>query len=625
MLRVVKWGIVVGLWGGLALSLLLAWYAYDLPSLDEALVTDRRPTLTIAAANGTVVTVRGDKFAGAVRVEDLPPALPDAILSTEDRRFYSHFGLDPIGLARAMWSNLWAGRVVQGGSTLTQQVAKNLFLSPQRSLKRKVQELMLALWLEHKFTKDQILTIYLNRVYLGAGTYGVEAAAQAYFGKSARRVSLPEAALLAGLLKAPSRYNPRSSPERAAGRAKQVLHNMVAAGSLDPATAEKAIKQLPAVAGRPVPTVPGRWFTDWVVGQLDGYVGQEAGDLTIITTLNLPLQKEVEEIVARHMKGEGRKRGASQVAVVVLNHDGALRALVGGRDYEDSQFNRATTALRQPGSAFKPIVYLAGLEAGLTPESVFDDSPVKIGDWSPSNWDNKFRGAVTLTEALAESINTVAVRVAAKAGPQRVAQVAARLGITTPMPDDLGLALGTAEVTLMDLVTAYVPLANGGFGVFPHGVTEIRDRNGNSLYRRDGGGAGRVIERRYVLAMQKMLAQVMRTGTGKNAALGGRPAGGKTGTSQDYRDGWFIGYTAELVAGVWVGNDDGTPMKGVTGGGLPARLWKAIMLAGHKGIPARDLPRPPAASTEVPQVETAPPQAPAERDLLDRLKSFFGG
>ncbi|CCQ72024.1 GT51 : b-glycosyltransferase/PBP transpeptidase (candidate murein polymerase) [Magnetospira sp. QH-2] len=616
----------MGIWGVVALAGLLGWYAYDLPSVDQALIADRRPTITIAAANGTVVTTRGDKFAGAVRVEDLPPALPDAILSTEDRRFYSHFGLDPIGLARAMWSNLWAGRVVQGGSTLTQQVAKNLFLSPERSLKRKIQELMLALWLEHEFTKDQILTIYLNRVYLGAGTYGVEAAARTYFGKSARHVTLPEAALLAGLLKAPSRYNPRSSPERAAGRARQVLLNMVAAGTLDKAAADRAAKRMSAVVGRKAPAATALWFGDWVVGQLGGYTGHDAGDLTIITTLNNRLQKAVENIVARHMNNEGRRRGASQVAVVVLNHEGALRALIGGKDYAQSQFNRATLAKRQPGSAFKPFVYLAGLETGLTPETVMDDKPIKIGDWEPGNWDDKFRGAITLTEALADSVNTVAVRVARRAGPAHVTEVAERLGITTPLPDDLGLALGSAEVTLMDLVTAYVPLANGGFGVFPHGITEIRDRAGQPLYRRSGGGIGAVVQGRHLQALRKMMIQVMKTGTGKNASFGNWLAAGKTGTSQDYRDAWFVGFTGELVAGVWVGNDDGRPMKGVTGGGLPARIWKDIMRAGHKGLPLVGLPAP---ASRAPISRERTPSAPdpqtREPDLFDAIKSLFGG
>ncbi len=605
-----KWLAVTAIWSGVGLAALLVWYGYDLPDIDDALTTDRRPTITLAAADGTVVATRGDRFAGAVRVEDLPPHLPRAILATEDRRFYDHFGVDPVGLARAVVANVSAGRVVQGGSTLTQQVAKNLFLSPERSLRRKVQELLLALWLERRFTKDQIFTIYLNRVYLGAGTYGVEAAARTYFDKPAARLGLAESAMVAGLLKAPSRYNPRANRKLAIARATQVLANMVDARMLTPEAAARAEADLPRVVRRRGPGNRAGHFGDWVMTRLAGYSGAETGDRTVITTLDRDLQAAAEAAVARRM-AEGRKRGAGQAAVVVMDGDGAVRALVGGVDYRDSQFNRATGARRQPGSAFKPFVYLAALEAGMTPDTVIEDAPISVDGWSPANWDGRYRGPIPLTEALARSVNTVAVRVARRVGPGRVAATAERLGITGDLPRDLSLALGSAEVTLIDLVTAYVPIANGGYGVFPHAILEVRDRDGRTVYRRRGGGPGRVAEAAHVVALRGMLAEVIRSGTGRAADIG-RPAGGKTGTSQDHRDAWFVGYAGNLVAGVWVGNDDGRPMKRVGGGGLPARIWRDILA--------------PAGSGEAPVIEViaAPDRTPAPAgDLLDRLRALF--
>ncbi len=597
------------IWGGVALAALVVWHAYDLPDIDDALVADRRPTITLAAADGTVVATRGDRFAGAVRAADLPPVLLQAILATEDRRFYDHFGADPIGLARALVANLAAGRVVQGGSTLTQQVAKNLFLSPERSLRRKIQELLLALWLERRFDKDEIFTIYLNRVYLGAGTYGVEAAARTYFDKPAARLTLPEAALIAGLLKAPSRYNPRADRDLAITRARRVLANMVDAGYLSEAEARRAGAELPRVTRRRGPRNEARHFGDWVLGRLDGYSGAETGDRTVITTLDRGMQAAAEEAIARHMV-DGRERGATQAAVVVMDGTGAVRAMVGGVDYRNSQFNRATDALRQPGSAFKTFVYLAALEAGMTPRTTIEDAPITIDGWSPANWDGRYRGAVTLTEALARSINTVAVRVAGRVGPKRVAGVAERLGITADLPRDLSLALGSAEVTLLDLVAAHAPIANGGHGVFPYGISEVRDRGGDVVYRRAGAGPGRVVEARHLKALRGMLAEVIRAGTGRAADIG-RPAGGKTGTSQDYRDAWFVGYAGDLVAGVWVGNDDGRPMKAVGGGGLPARIWRDTLASVRPG-----------AATAVEVIE-APAPGPSDRDLFDRLRALF--
>ncbi len=578
----------MAVWGIVCLGAMVAWYAYDLPDVDRALAATRRPTVTIVAADGSVLARLGDLYGMPVRLDDLPPALSQAVLATEDRRFYSHFGLDVIGLARAALANARAGAIVQGGSTITQQVAKNLFLTPERTLKRKVQELLLALWLEYRFAKKQIFTVYLNRVYLGAGAFGVEAAARRYFAKSARHLSIYEAAMLAGLLKAPSRDNPRANPDGAAKRAAQVLANMVAAGYLSPAQARAAKARKVRLAG-PAKGRMGRHFADWVLEQVSSYVSPGDRDITVTTTLDTRLQRLAEARVGSLLRGAGRAAGISEAALVAMAPDGAVRAMVGGRDYGGSQFNRATQALRQPGSAFKPFVVLAGLEAGLAPESRFTDAPVVVGNWRPRNFNGVHRGPVTLAQALAQSINTVAVMVAERAGRDRVIGVARRLGVTARLKPTPSLALGAAEVSLIELTGAYAPFANGGIGIWAYGIEAIRDAGGRVLYKRAGSGPGRVVKPAHVAAMNAMLSAAITSGTGRAAQMS-RPVAGKTGTSQNFRDAWFVGYSAQLVTGVWMGNDDGRPMRKVTGGGLPARLWREFMSAAHEGIPARPLP-----------------------------------
>jgi penicillin-binding protein 1A len=582
-----KWMATAVVWAGVAGLVLVAIYGYDLPDVGQALAVSRRPSVTLLAADGTEFASIGDLYAQPVEVRELPPHLPRAVLATEDRRFYDHFGLDLIGLARATAANLRAGRVVQGGSTVTQQVAKNLFLTPERTLKRKVQELLLALWLERRFSKDQILALYLNRVYLGAGTYGVEAAAQRYFGKSARQLGLYESAVLAGLLKAPTRYSPARDPDRTAARTRQVLANMVDAGFISEAEAVAARRQerrLQAVAARH-PRL-ARHFADWVLEQVSSFVGPTDRDLVVATTLDVRLQRAVEARVRAFLDGPGGKAGVGEAAVVAMTPEGAVRAMVGGRDYGESQFNRATQALRQPGSAFKPVVYLAGLEAGLKPDDRFFDGPVSIGAWSPRNFTGKHLGDVTLRQALAESINTVAVQLAERIGRRRVIDAARRLGLTSEMEAVPSLALGSEEVSLTELTAVYAALAAGGVAAWPHGIVEIREAEGRVLYRRQGKGQVRAADPDAVATLTDMMSEVLASGTGKAARLD-RPAAGKTGTSQDFRDAWFVGFTADLVCGVWMGNDDGAPMRQVTGGGLPAQLWREIMLAGHEGVPAR--------------------------------------
>ena len=576
----VKWGLTLGIWAVLIAGGAVAWFAWDLPDISELQQDARRTSVVLGAADGSRLASYGDLYGRYLEVDKLPPALPAAVLAIEDRRFYDHPGFDVRGLARAFVVNLSEGRVAQGGSTITQQLAKNIFLTPERSFKRKAKELILAIWLDAKFTKDELLSLYLNRVYLGAGTYGVEAASQKYFGRSARDVTLYESAMLAGLLRAPSRYNPSADPAAAHARAVTVLNAMVEAGYVAPRTATAAAEERSDYRGGEVSQGAGRrYFTDWSLEQVSGFVGLNADDLAVETTFDPRLQALAEQAVAR-FADEAAAAGASQVALVAMTPQGAVRAMVGGRDYRHSQFNRATQARRQPGSAFKPFVYLAAFEQGYKPDSRVQDAPLTVDGWSPRNFGGEFLGEVTLREAMALSLNSVSVRLFQDVGPERVAAAARRLGITGDLTVHPSLALGSSEVTLLELTSAYATLANGGLGVVPYGVSEVRSPSAEVLYRRTGSGLGRVVDKAEVRMMHDVLSAVVAWGTGKDAAIG-RDVAGKTGTSQDFRDALFVGYSTELVAGVWLGNDDGTPMRAVSGGGLPARIWQDFMAAAH--------------------------------------------
>jgi len=582
----------LALWSAIIGGGALGYFALTLPDTNQLTIAERRPSVTILASDGSIIATFGDLFGQPLTLKEMSPYLPKAVVATEDRRFYGHFGIDPIGLIRAGFTDLRSGHVVQGGSTITQQLAKTVFLSPERNLSRKVREALLALWLEHRFTKDQILEIYLNRVYLGAGTYGVDAAAHRYFGKSAAKLNLYESAVIAGLLKAPTRFNPTRDKEKTAARAAQVLDLMVETGAIDQqqaAAAEKSGVELNRVA---LIQPAMRYFADWIADQVRDFAGTSDRDLKVRTTLDPHLQNLAQSAIADVLTRRGLQDAVSQGALVAMTPEGAVRAMVGGRDYNESQFNRATQAQRQPGSAFKPFVYLAGIEAGLRPDDRFVDGPIQIGNWRPHNYTNRYLGEVTVAEAIAESINTVAVQVAQRAGIPQVIAVANRLGITSDLAQDASIALGTNEVNLLELVSAYAPFANGGSGVLAYGITEISDTSGKTLYRRSGSGAGQVIPPDEVGIMNQLLAGVIAHGTGKAAALP-RPAAGKTGTTQDYKDAWFIGYTADLVAGVWLGNDDNTPMNKVTGGSLPAPVWKSFMLGATQGMPIKPLPSAP--------------------------------
>jgi penicillin-binding protein 1A len=574
---------------GVAILAIIAYYASQLPPSSEWEVPARATTVKILADNGELITTRGEKNGEALTLDELPAYLPQAVIAIEDRRFYWHLGIDPIGLGRAFLANWNAGGIVQGGSTLTQQLAKNLFLKPERTIERKVQEVILAGWLEARLSKQRILELYLNRVYFGGGAYGVDAAALRYFGKSARNITLAEAAMLAGMLKAPSRYAPTANRVAAEGRAAVVLAAMHEQGYIGSREASLAM----SAAVRPVDDVAGgsgRYVADWVIDLLPGFVGKLDGDVIVDTTIDLELQSAAAKTISTILAEEGTTRGVSQGALVAMDSRGSIKALVGGHDYAASQYNRAVDARRQPGSAFKPFVYLTALEYGLIPETVRIDQPISIEGWRPKNYKDEYRGPVTLQSALALSVNTISAQLTAEVGPGNVAATARRLGIRSPMMKTPSIALGTSEVSLLDLTGAYVPFANGGYGVIPHVIKRIATIDGEVLYERTGSGPGRVVAAEHVGMMNSMLKQTLEIGTGRKAAIAGRPAAGKTGTSQDFRDAWFVGYTAELAAGIWFGNDDGTPTKKTTGGNLPAITWQRFMSDAHDGVAVAELP-----------------------------------
>jgi penicillin-binding protein 1A len=571
-MRLFRWAFISAIWGSLAVAAMLVWFARDLPRPEAALDAARRPSLILTDRNGATFATFGDVVGEPLRLKDLPPFLPAAAVSVEDRRFWSHPGFDPLGLARAVWVNLTKGHLVQGGSTITQQVAKNLFLSNARNFKRKVQELMLTVWLERSFTKQEILEIWLNRVYLGAGAWGVDAGAKLYFGVSARRVNLWQAAMLAGIPRAPSRFNPRVNPDAAMARAREVLNAMAETGAITAAQAQKAASDM-AIAPRP--GVAGGWFADWAAELAQSVVPLDA-DAILGTTLDAKLQATAEARLAALLDGPGVVSNAGQGAVIALDAEtGAVRAMVGGRDYRSSPFNRAVLARRQPGSAFKPFVWAAALEAGMRPDDTVLDAPIRLGNWSPANFDHRFAGEVTLEDALAHSINTAAVRLLQQAGgPKPVIALAQRLGIADPLPNNATLALGTGEVRLIELAAAYAAFCNGGRRISPYGI-ETMSLSGQSR------PAGRTppmqaLDSDRAAAMARMLAAVVARGSGQAAAIPGRSVIGKTGTTQDFRDAWFIGCVDGMVIGTWLGNDDGHAMTNVTGGSLPARLFREI-------------------------------------------------
>ncbi|MGO9389947.1 transglycosylase domain-containing protein [Rhodoblastus sp.] len=587
--RLFYWGFVFAVWGLIGAGGLVVYYGSQLPHIDHLAVPKRPPNIAVLGVDGSLLANRGDTGGAAVRLQDLPPYLPKAFVAIEDRRFYSHWGVDPVGIFRAMFRNVLGRGGIQGGSTLTQQLAKNLFLTQERTVSRKIQEAILALWLEHRYSKDQILELYLNRVYFGSGAYGVDAAAEKYFGHTARQVTLPEAAMLAGLMKAPTKLAPNHNEAAAVERANQVIAAMAQEGHITEAMAQVALS-------RPARAVRGRaggslnYAADYVMDVLDDTIGAIDEDIVVTSTIDPAMQASAERALTDVMSKQGPKYGVSQGALVSLDGNGAIRALIGGRDYEDSQFDRAVSARRQPGSSFKPFVYLTALEHGLTPDTVREDAPINVRGWQPENSTHRYMGPVNLTTALALSLNTVAVRLGLEVGPRAIIQTARRLGVNSDLQPNASIALGTSEVTPLELVSAYAPFANGGIGVQPHIITKVRTADGKLLYARKGSSNGRVVEPQYVAMMNSMLEQTLAIGTGKKADLPGWEAAGKTGTSQDYRDAWFVGYTSQLITGVWIGNDDNSPTKKASGANLPVEIWSRFMREALKGMVVAGLP-----------------------------------
>jgi penicillin-binding protein 1A len=591
--RMIYWGAVFGLWLMIGIIGVIAWTGAHLPPIQSLEIPKRPPSIQIVDVNNRPLAIRGDAGGAVLPLKDMPSYVPKAFVAIEDRRFYEHYGVDPWGIARAAFANILHRGVSQGGSTITQQLAKNLFLTQERTIHRKLQEAMLAVWLERKFSKTQILELYLNRVYFGAGAYGIEQAAQHYFGKSARQLSLPEAAMLAGLVKSPSRLAPTRNFDGAEQRARTVLAAMAESGFISEASSHAAVAHPPRVAAQ-AGGGSANYVADWVMDAINDVLGHVDEDIVVKTTIDSSLQAEAEKSLTDELAQKADKNGVSQGALVSMTPDGAVRALVGGRNYGESQFNRAVSAKRQPGSAFKPFVYLTALEHGLTPDTVRQDAPIKVKGWQPENYGHEYYGPVTLTKALALSLNTVSVRLTLELTPMAVIRTAYRLGIASKLEPNASIALGTSEVSPLELVSAYAPFANGGLAVVPHVIERITAGNGKVLYTRNEAPLGRIIEARYVGMMNDMMAETLTIGTAHKAALPGWPAAGKTGTSQDFRDAWFIGYTAHLVTGVWLGNDDGTPTKKVTGGSLPVEIWSRFMRAAHQGVPVAALPGPPA-------------------------------
>jgi penicillin-binding protein 1A len=587
--RVAYWGAVVGLWLMIATLGVAVWVGAHLPPIQSLEIPKRPPSIKIVDLQGHLLATRGDMGGAAVPLKDLPRYVPQAFVAIEDRRFYSHHGLDPIGVARAMVANILRRGVSQGGSTLTQQLAKNLFLTQERTLSRKVQELALAFWLERKFSKTQILDLYLNRVYFGAGAYGIEAAAQRYFSKPATKLTVAEAATLAGLVRSPTRLAPSRNPDGAEKRAQVVLAAMMNMKFITDDMAKIALMQ-PAHAIKPPGAGSVGYVADWVMDVLDDLIGRVEQDIVVETSVDPTLQAAAEAALVDELNKSGAKAGVGQGAVVAMSTDGAVRALVGGRNYAESQFNRAVAAKRQPGSAFKPFVYLTAIERGLTPDTIREDKPVTVKGWHPENYSREYFGPVSLTKALSLSLNTVSVRLTLEFGPTAVMRTAHRLGIASKLEPNASLALGTSEVSVLELVGAYAAFANGGNAVSPHVVERVRTAGGKLLYQRKDDNLGRIIEPRYTGMMNAMMQETLLTGTARKAELPGWPAAGKTGTSQDFRDAWFIGYTGHLVAGVWLGNDDASPTKKTTGGGLPVDIWSKFMKTAHQGVPVAGLP-----------------------------------
>lgn len=571
------------------------YFFYGMPQLPADLgklwSMGREPSWVLLDKDGNVFARRGPHYGKRIPASELPRPLVEAFIAMEDRRYFDHHGVDTEGVLRAAWINFKAGRTVQGGSTITQQVVRFLFLTPKRTIKRKLQEMRLARELETRLNKEQILSLYLNRIYLGNRAYGVSAAAERYFGKNVQDLTVSESALLASLAKAPGRMAPHLAPKAVQERAELVLAAMRGAGYLTPEQYETAMAN-PAQVVESSDLPDHGYIFDFAMERAKSLTGGRTPDLVIQTTIDPKLQAEAETALRNVMDKQGKTKHASQAALVSASLNGAVRAMVGGRSYVKSKFNRATAALRQPGSSFKLFVYSAALESGIQPGSIRRDEPVEIAGWSPGNYGGQYCGRVSIREALRRSINTVAAQVTEEIGPSRVANMAKRLGITTPMQALPSIALGAQEVTVWDMVQAYSVMANTGMMHEDYLITKITSSSGEKLYERPQITPHRVYADKLAREMTGMLHEAVLAGTGRRARLGDRPVAGKTGTSQDWRDAWFIGFTRQYTTGVWVGNDNNHSMKRVTGGSLPAQIWHDYMQKASDGLPVLQLKAP---------------------------------
>ena len=609
----------------------------EVPDRAALMVINQTPGMTFEDAAGGVIAQRGARHGHAVTLPELPAYVPKAFLAVEDKRFYDHGPVDLRGIARAAWINWRAHRTVQGGSTLTQQLAKTLFLSPDQTLKRKLQEAVIARRLEQMMTKDQVLELYLNRIFFGDNAYGIDAAAQTYFGKPASALSLQEAALLAALPKAPTRLALTNDMDAALARSRIVLTRMRAAGWITADQEQRALDSPPRLA----PEAPGEgdygYVLDMAASQVVQIAGAQAPDLIVRLTIDPGLQASAQSIVKQTLASEGPRAGAHQGALVLLAPDGSIRALVGGTDHHLSAFNRATQAQRQPGSSFKPFVYATALEQGLHPTDVRQDAPVRFGTWAPTNYEGGYRGPVTLAEALAHSINTVAVRVTNEVGADKIADLAHRFGLKSiPDQPNLSLALGAYEVSLLDLTSAYQVFQQGGQHTEPLLIQQISTARGQVLFAHVPSAGIQVYDTAKAADMVRMMEGVVTHGTGVRADFG-RPAAGKTGTTSDFRDAWFIGFTPDWACGVWIGNDDNAAMNHVTGGQLPAQMWRQMMLTAHRDLPVRDfdwMPPPDAgdgaaaddqAGAAASDAQPAEDEAAQQQAGADQRKAFYGG
>ncbi|MFN3514516.1 MAG: transglycosylase domain-containing protein [Phenylobacterium sp.] len=592
----------------LAAGSLLAPAAVELPRLPEI---RRDPQVTYVDRSGAWLGTRGGRYAPPVDLAKLPAHVPAAFVAIEDRRFYSHGGFDPVGIGRAVAVGIGEGRATQGASTITQQLARNLFLSADRTVERKARELMLAVQLEQAYSKRQILGLYLSRVYFSSGAYGIEAAARRYFNKPAAQLTVKEAAILAGVLKSPTNYNPAERRQQALQRSNLVLDAMVETGAITPAQRARAKAETPRI-WTTAPTAPAQYFIDWIDGEVRRLAGTPRQDMVVETTLDLPMEAAAAEAAKAAVAGPG-VQGPAQAALVALDGTGRVRVMVGGTDYARGPYNRAASAQRQAGSAWKPFVYLAALEAGWTPDMLVIDEPVQIGAWSPRNYTEAYLGEITLERAVAQSVNTVAARTADEVGRDRVAAAARRLGVASPINTDPAMALGTTLVSPLQMTQAYAAFANGGDRVAPYGIERIRTTGGAVLYQRKPQAPTPVIENPALSDLNRMMRAAVTSGTGTRAAVPGRDIAGKTGTTSDYRDAWFCGYTGGFAACAWMGRDDNAPLGRITGGGPPAELWRTFMTTAVKRIPAQAIPAGrPAPQPPEPEPEPEPVEAASE-------------